>query len=89
MIFKLLYLELLRYIFFVCTFIPMWVFMVMIYQISLKGVVALDHENRVVELVWTVVPTLIVGGLCFLNLQYISKESVIESAKVVKVVGRQ
>lgn len=89
MLFKLLYLELLRYIFFVCTFIPMWVFMVLIYQISLGGVVALDHENRVVELVWTVVPTLIVGGLCFLNLQYLSNESVIESAKVVKIVGRQ
>lgn len=51
MVFNLLYLELLRYIFFVCTFIPMWVFMVMIYQISLGGVVALDHENRIVELV--------------------------------------
>lgn len=89
MVFNLLYLELLRYIFFVCTFIPLWVFMVMIYQISLGGVVALDHENRVVELVWTVVPTLIVGGLCFLNLQYLSKESVIESAKVIKIVGRQ
>nr|YP_010702834.1 cytochrome c oxidase subunit II [Ogmocotyle ailuri]WCO09240.1 cytochrome c oxidase subunit II [Ogmocotyle ailuri] len=89
MLLNLLYLELLRYVFFICSFIPLWVFIVLICQVGCNGVIALDYENRVVELVWTVVPTLMVSGLCFLNLQYLSSGCVVESADIVKVVGRQ
>lgn len=90
MLYKLLYLELVRYMFFICSFIPVWVFVVMLGQVfRCRGVVALRKEDRLIEFVWTFIPTLLTAVLCYLNLQYISYESVLPDSKVVKVVGRQ
>nr|YP_009166786.1 cytochrome c oxidase subunit II [Explanatum explanatum]ALC75072.1 cytochrome c oxidase subunit 2 [Explanatum explanatum] len=90
MLYNLLYLELVRYMFFICSFIPVWVFVVMLGQVfSCGGVVALSNEDRLIEFVWTFIPTLLTAVLCYLNLQYISYESVLPDSKVVKVVGHQ
>lgn len=89
-LYNLLYLELVRYMFFICSFIPVWVFVVMLGQVlKCYGVVALSSEDRLVEFVWTFIPTLLTAVLCFLNLQYISYERVLPDSKVVKVVGHQ
>nr|YP_009171942.1 cytochrome c oxidase subunit II [Orthocoelium streptocoelium]AJG03071.1 cytochrome c oxidase subunit II [Orthocoelium streptocoelium] len=90
MLYNLLYLELVRYVFFICSFIPVWVFVVMLGQVfSCYGVVVLNSEDRLIEFVWTFVPTLLTLVLCYLNLQYISYEGVMPGSKVVKIVGRQ
>nr|YP_009262390.1 cytochrome c oxidase subunit II [Homalogaster paloniae]ANI86966.1 cytochrome c oxidase subunit 2 [Homalogaster paloniae] len=90
MLYNLLYLELVRYMFFICSFIPVWVFVTMIGQVFMcSGVVALSGEDRFIEFVWTFIPTLLTAVLCFLNLQYISYECVMPDSKVVKVIGHQ
>nr|YP_010514542.1 cytochrome c oxidase subunit II [Diplodiscus mehrai]UXL86273.1 cytochrome c oxidase subunit 2 [Diplodiscus mehrai] len=89
MLYNMLYLELVRYVSIVCSFIPLWVFVVMLWQIGGKGVMVLDGENRWLEFVWTAIPTFLTTVLCFFNLQYISYETLLPESDIVKVVGRQ
>nr|YP_009164294.1 cytochrome c oxidase subunit II [Gastrothylax crumenifer]AIU44450.1 cytochrome c oxidase subunit II [Gastrothylax crumenifer] len=90
MLYNLLYLELVRYMFLIGSFIPAWVFVVMLGQVfSCRGVIALGNEDRLLEFVWTFIPTMLTAILCYLNLQYLTYESVLPDSKVVKIVGRQ
>nr|YP_009169431.1 cytochrome c oxidase subunit II [Fischoederius elongatus]AJF22823.1 cytochrome c oxidase subunit II [Fischoederius elongatus]QIJ60110.1 cytochrome c oxidase subunit II [Fischoederius elongatus] len=90
MLYNLLYLELVRYMFLIGSFIPAWVFVVMLGQVfACRGVIALSNEDRLIEFVWTFIPTVLTAVLCYLNLQYLTYESVLPDSKVVKIVGRQ
>lgn len=49
----------------------------------------LSGEDNVVELIWTVVPTVLVLFLCFLNLQCLGCDFYRGVVSVIKVVGHQ
>lgn len=62
MAFKLLYLDLVGYVLFICVFISIWVFVVLVFQFFFYcDVGELSGEDKVVELIWTVVPSFLVG----------------------------
>lgn len=90
MLFNFLYLDLVGYIVFLCAFIPVWVFVVLFWQfIYFCDIGELAGEDNMVELLWTVVPTMLVGCLCFLNLQCLGCDCYRGVVNVVKVVGHQ
>nr|YP_009938513.1 cytochrome c oxidase subunit II [Prosthogonimus cuneatus]QNU39797.1 cytochrome c oxidase subunit II [Prosthogonimus cuneatus] len=90
MLFNFLYLDLSGYILLLCVFIPVWVFLMLCWQLScVADIPLLDSEDNLVELVWTVLPTLLVSLLCFLNLQCLGCEGYRVFTGVVKVVGHQ
>ena len=46
-------------------------------------------ENQLLELVWTVVPTLLVLGLCIFKINYISEDLDYATDNTIKIVGHQ
>lgn len=50
---------------------------------------ALNKEANTMEFVWTLVPSLLVIGLCYLNLQCLGHKVYHKIARVVKIVGNQ
>nr|QDA21737.1 cytochrome c oxidase subunit 2 [Amphimerus sp. JM-2019] len=90
MIGNLVYDNLVLYLLVLCTFMPAWVFLVLGWQVfgdySLSVV---GNENNLVELVWTFVPTGLVGYLCMLNLVCVTEELPVDTEAIMKVIGRQ
>lgn len=90
MFFNVLYLDLVGWVLLLCLFIPFWVLFLLFWQFfCFSDVKGLPREDNVVELVWTVLPTLVVGVLCFLNLRCVTYDAYRCVTSVVKVVGHQ
>nr|AKP19675.1 cytochrome c oxidase subunit II [Gyrodactylus sp. FY-2015] len=49
----------------------------------------ISNEWDILELLWTVIPTILVFILCVLNLSFIYLDSELEAENLVKVIGRQ
>lgn len=87
---NVLYMDLITYVLIICAFIPVWVFVVLGWQLfSSKTVASHNNERDVVEFFWTVVPSTCVIALCYYNLNCISYDMLDIPSKIVKVVGRQ
>nr|AKC58424.1 cytochrome c oxidase subunit 2 [Eurytrema pancreaticum] len=85
-----LYLDLVRYVLVLCCFIPMWVFVVLGWQLLDSQVpLSLEDENNPVELAWTVIPTFAVLGLCYFNLRCLGYDYFTPAKYVAKIVGHQ
>lgn len=52
-------------------FIPSWVFAVLGVQLRFGGRVALRGERQILEFFWTLVPSLMVLMLAYVNIQYL------------------
>nr|BDB04185.1 cytochrome c oxidase subunit II [Fasciola gigantica]BDB04305.1 cytochrome c oxidase subunit II [Fasciola gigantica]BDB04329.1 cytochrome c oxidase subunit II [Fasciola gigantica] len=87
---NVLYMDLIIYILLVCSFIPIWVFVVLAWQLFGSNTVAShNNESDVVEFFWTVIPSSCVIVLCYYNLNCISYDMLDIPSKIIKVVGRQ
>nr|AWK02437.1 cytochrome c oxidase subunit II [Acanthoparyphium sp. WAK-2018] len=87
---NVLYMDLIQYMILLCSFIPVWVFMMLGWQLYWKDDISShDNESDVVEFLWTVFPSGAIGSLCFLNLQCISNDDVELDCHLVKVIGHQ
>nr|ADU04578.1 cytochrome c oxidase subunit 2 [Schistosoma turkestanicum] len=87
----LAYYDLVIYVMGLCLFIPCWCMLVMLYNVYMTQLVSfsLPSEDSVLEFVWTLIPTIMVVVLCFLNLCYLSNANVFSFSEPVKVVSHQ
>nr|YP_001382130.1 cytochrome c oxidase subunit II [Trichobilharzia regenti]ABG91504.1 cytochrome c oxidase subunit II [Trichobilharzia regenti]BAV82963.1 cytochrome c oxidase subunit II [Trichobilharzia regenti] len=86
----LIYYDLVVYIIGLCIFIPCWCMIIMYYQVYMyNGVVCLPNEEAVLELLWTLIPSILVLVLCFFNLHFLLYENSFVGTFPIKVVGHQ
>nr|QRV61260.1 cytochrome c oxidase subunit II [Tanaisia sp. SS-2020] len=84
------YIDLVLYALFVSVFISIWVFFMLVWQVFYRPDVSVwRSENNFVELVWTLVPSCMVGISCFLNLSCLVNLPICWLDDIVKVIGRQ
>lgn len=86
---SLLYYDIVCYIFAVCVFILCFVYLILLWKSSRGGRVSFESENQYIELIWTIIPTIIVLILCILNVNFITSDLDCYSDKTIKIVGRQ
>nr|YP_009316237.1 cytochrome c oxidase subunit II [Anoplocephala magna]AMR73953.1 cytochrome c oxidase subunit II [Anoplocephala magna] len=86
---SLLYYDIVCYILAVCVFIICFVYLSLLFELSSGGSFNFGSENQVVELIWTIVPTVIVLVLCALNVNFITSDLDCFSSETIKVVGHQ
>nr|YP_002117994.1 cytochrome c oxidase subunit II [Echinococcus ortleppi]ARO49970.1 cytochrome c oxidase subunit 2 [Echinococcus ortleppi]BAF56543.1 cytochrome c oxidase subunit 2 [Echinococcus ortleppi] len=87
---SLLYYDIVCYIVAVCVFIICFVYVLLCWNVVVGvGTVEFSWENQIVELVWTVVPTVIVLVLCALNVNFITSDLDCFSSETIKVIGHQ
>lgn len=87
---SLLYYDIVCYIIAVCVFIVFFVYILLCWNIFLGGgSVKFGGENQFIELLWTIVPTMIVLVLCALNVNFITRDLDCFSRETIKVVGHQ
>nr|UEC44194.1 cytochrome c oxidase subunit II [Taenia tianguangfui] len=86
---SLLYYDIVCYIIAVCMFILCFVYFMLWWNISGKGSVNFGGENQTVELLWTVIPTMVVLILCALNVNFITSNLDCYSSETIKIVGHQ
>nr|YP_009467186.1 cytochrome c oxidase subunit II [Artyfechinostomum sufrartyfex]YP_010461012.1 cytochrome c oxidase subunit II [Artyfechinostomum malayanum]APX55334.1 cytochrome c oxidase subunit 2 [Artyfechinostomum sufrartyfex]ARH10834.1 cytochrome c oxidase subunit 2 [Artyfechinostomum sufrartyfex]UUF68165.1 cytochrome c oxidase subunit II [Artyfechinostomum malayanum] len=87
---NILYLDLINFMISLCSFIPIWVFSILAWQLAVSdSIAARNNESDTAEFFWTVAPTSAVGALCYYNLNCISYDMLDVACKTVKVVGRQ
>nr|YP_009261937.1 cytochrome c oxidase subunit II [Echinochasmus japonicus]AKL39065.1 cytochrome c oxidase subunit II [Echinochasmus japonicus] len=84
-----LYMDLVYFIICVCSFIPVWVFLLLSYQLGFDNTSMHANESGELELFWTAVPTATVTVMCLLNVQCMSLDYLDVPNVIVKVVGRQ
>lgn len=53
------------------------------------GISELAGENRVLELFWTVLPTVVIMGSCYFNLHFLSPLAWGPEGRVLKIIGSQ
>nr|NP_114370.1 cytochrome c oxidase subunit II [Hymenolepis diminuta]AAK51330.1 cytochrome oxidase subunit 2 [Hymenolepis diminuta] len=85
----LLYYDIVCYIFAVCVFIICFVYLMLFWNMSSGGSNGFESENQVIELIWTVLPTIIVLVLCALNVNFITNNLDTFCKDTVKIVGHQ
>lgn len=86
---SLLYYDIVCYIVAVCVFIICFVYIMIYWKVIRGGSVDIGSESQTVELVWTIIPTLIVLVLCSLNVKFITSDLDCLSSETVKIIGRQ
>nr|WRI33868.1 cytochrome oxidase subunit 2 [Echinococcus multilocularis]BDP28537.1 cytochrome oxidase subunit 2 [Echinococcus multilocularis]BDP28561.1 cytochrome oxidase subunit 2 [Echinococcus multilocularis] len=87
---SLLYYDIVCYIVAVCVFIICFVYVLLCWNVVVGvGSVNFGGENQSVELIWTIVPTLIVLILCALNVNFITSNLDCFSSETIKIVGHQ
>nr|YP_001218765.1 cytochrome c oxidase subunit II [Echinococcus oligarthrus]BAF56519.1 cytochrome oxidase subunit 2 [Echinococcus oligarthrus] len=87
---SLLYYDIVCYIVAVCVFIVCFVYVLLCWNVVVGvGSVNFGGENQAIELVWTVVPTVIVLVLCALNVNFITSDLDCFSFETIKIVGHQ
>nr|UFQ89176.1 cytochrome c oxidase subunit II [Acanthobothrium sp. MZUSP 7998] len=87
--FSIIYYDMVCYIIAVCIFIVCFVYFLIVWSTLSGGSVSLGADSQTVELVWTVIPTIIVLVLCSLNVNFITSGLDCLSDKTIKVVGHQ
>lgn len=85
----LLYYDIVCYIFAVCVFIICFVYLMLFWNLWSGGRKGFESEKQVVELIWTVLPTVIVLVLCALKVNFITKNLDTFCKDTVKIVGHQ
>lgn len=85
----LLYYDIVCYIFAVCVFIICFVYVILYWNLSSNGSKGFRSEKQVIELIWTIVPTVIVLILCGLNVKFITKNLDTFCKDTIKIVGHQ
>uniref|UniRef100_A0AAU7AN97 Cytochrome c oxidase subunit 2 n=1 Tax=Gyrodactylus pseudorasborae TaxID=3032919 RepID=A0AAU7AN97_9PLAT len=87
---SLIYYDIVTYTILLCTFLCI---MVIYYLFEISSLynsnLLLSNEWNILELLWTVIPTLLVSVLCVLNLSFIYFDSELEAEELIKVIGRQ
>nr|YP_009572234.1 cytochrome c oxidase subunit II [Gyrodactylus gurleyi]AMZ79747.1 cytochrome c oxidase subunit II [Gyrodactylus gurleyi] len=87
---SLIYYDIATYAILLCTFLCI---LVIYYLLELSFLynsnLMLSNEWNLLELIWTVIPTILVSVLCVLNLSFIYFDSELEAEELVKVIGRQ
>nr|YP_009519781.1 cytochrome c oxidase subunit II [Paruterina candelabraria]AYD49575.1 cytochrome c oxidase subunit II [Paruterina candelabraria] len=87
---SLLYYDIVCYIIAVCIFVICFVYMMLYWEVFCGGgSVEIGSENQFVELLWTVIPTLIVLILCSLNVNFITNDLDCFSNETIKIIGNQ
>nr|YP_007890991.1 cytochrome c oxidase subunit II [Hydatigera parva]BAN15663.1 cytochrome c oxidase subunit 2 [Hydatigera parva] len=87
---SLLYYDIVCYIIAVCVFILCFVYIMLFWNLFMNsGSVNFGGENQTVELLWTVVPTMVVLILCSLNVNFITSDLDCFSSETIKIVGHQ
>lgn len=86
---KVLYMDLVYFIICICSFIPVWVFLLLGYQLGCGEVCMHAKERGELEFFWTVIPTVTVAVMCLLNVQCMSLDYLDVPNTIVKIVGRQ
>nr|YP_010286169.1 cytochrome c oxidase subunit II [Mosgovoyia sp. SQ20]UKS08007.1 cytochrome c oxidase subunit II [Mosgovoyia sp. SQ20] len=86
---SLLYYDIVCYILAVCVFIVCFVYLMLFWNLSSGGSVSFGAEDQVTELLWTIVPTVVVLILCALNVNFITSDLDCFSVETVKIVGHQ
>nr|AWD27329.1 cytochrome c oxidase subunit 2 [Echinococcus granulosus] len=87
---SLLYYDIVCYIVAVCVFIVCFVCVLLCWNVVFGvGTVNFGSENQIIELVWTVIPTVVVLVLCALNVNFITSDLDCFSSETIKVVGHQ
>nr|UFQ89020.1 cytochrome c oxidase subunit II [Acanthobothrium sp. MZUSP 8034] len=87
--FSIIYYDMVCYIIAVCIFIVCFVYFMIIWSSVSGGTVSLGADSQTVELIWTVIPTIIVLVLCSLNVNFITSGLDCFSEKTIKVIGHQ
>lgn len=85
----LFYYDIVCYIFAVCVFIVCFVYIMLFWNIYRSGRRGFESEKQLVELIWTVIPTVLVLILCGLNIKFITKKLDTFCKETVKIVGHQ
>lgn len=87
---SLVYYDIVCYIVAICIFIVCFVYFMLFWGLGISGgSVEIGFEDQVVELLWTIVPTVIVLVLCALNVEFITGNLKRLSRETVKIVGHQ
>nr|YP_001218753.1 cytochrome c oxidase subunit II [Echinococcus shiquicus]BAF56507.1 cytochrome oxidase subunit 2 [Echinococcus shiquicus] len=87
---SLLYYDIVCYIVAVCVFIICFVYVMLCWNVVVgSGTVNFGGESQAIELVWTIIPTVIVLVLCSLNVNFITSDLDCFSSETIKVVGHQ
>lgn len=86
---SLLYYDIVCYIFAVCVFIICFVYLMLLWKFNRGGSVRFESEKQLVELLWTILPTVIVLGLCVLNVKFITRNLDCFSDETIKIIGHQ
>lgn len=85
----LLYYDIVCYIFAVCVFIICFVYLMLFWNMRSGGRKGFESEKQVIELIWTVLPTIVVLVLCALKVKFITNNLDIFCKDTVKIVGHQ
>nr|QBZ73934.1 cytochrome c oxidase subunit 2 [Versteria mustelae] len=87
---SLLYYDIVCYIIAVCVFIVFFVYILLCWNIFFGyGSINFGGENQFIELLWTIVPTMVVLVLCALNVNFITSDLDCFSSDTIKIVGHQ
>lgn len=87
---SLVYYDIACYIVAVCVFIVCFVYFMLIWGLGRKGGrVELNSEKQVLELLWTILPTVVVLILCALKVKFITGDLRCFSENTIKIVGHQ
>lgn len=86
---SLLYYDIVCYIIAVCVFILCFVYVMLCWKILGGGRVKFGGEKQVIELIWTMVPTMVVLVLCALKVKFITSDLDCYSSETVKIIGHQ
>nr|YP_009415145.1 cytochrome c oxidase subunit 2 [Breviscolex orientalis]ASL24598.1 cytochrome c oxidase subunit 2 [Breviscolex orientalis] len=87
--FSLIYYDVACYVVALCIFIVVGVGVILVWGITPLGVVSFGGDSQVVELSWTLVPTVVVLVLSVLNINYITDGLEDLADDCVGVVGHQ
>nr|YP_010015760.1 cytochrome c oxidase subunit II [Thaparocleidus varicus]QOI72757.1 cytochrome c oxidase subunit 2 [Thaparocleidus varicus] len=86
----IMYFDIVAYITLLCLFIVLLVASVLLYVGTYsKGFIVVKTDYQVIEFLWTFIPSLWVGGLCFFNVSYICNDYEGAVGTTYKIVGRQ
>nr|ANF28269.1 cytochrome c oxidase subunit 2 [Schyzocotyle acheilognathi] len=87
--FSLLYYDIICFVVALCVFIVVFVFFMLYWDVTGGGTVNFGSDNQSIELIWTVIPTVVVLILCALNVNFLTGGLDNLSDNTICVVGRQ
>nr|UFQ88372.1 cytochrome c oxidase subunit II [Caulobothrium sp. LRP 10376] len=85
----IIYYDIVCYVVAICIFILCFVYFMLYWNFFSRGSINFGADNQAIELIWTVIPTIIVLVLCSLNVNFITGGLDCSSDKTIKLVGHQ